>query len=151
MHIKLFVSFAVISFLGLWLLGCAARTDFQTQRNSKVMDVKEVGMVSFKMIKTAANKVIGYMEETENIVTDGSIPGGQASQRIYYIYNIDVKRVGFITEHGTVSVYRYTDEGNVAQIAKGEVYTIDAANRKLLDYSGSIYYSDYEATPPWQR
>ena len=104
-------------------------------------------MLSFKMIKTANDNVIGYVEEAEDILLNSGV-GNRERRKVYYIYNIDFNRIGFVTERG---IYKYTEKGNITQISKGESYAIDSAVRKLLSYNGAIYYDDFEATPPWQE
>jgi hypothetical protein len=115
--------------------------------------VKEVGMLSFKMIKLSDGTIIGYLEETENIIDTSYAKESKQTQKLYYVYDIDFNKTGFITEHGTVSVYKYTSQGSVIQIAHGEVYTLEASVKKLLSYplTKAIYWEDFEPAPPWSQ
>ena len=137
-------------------IGCVNReaTYFNVIPVNKASDllnqVEEIDMLSFKMIKNASNTVIGYIKETENLVPSAITEGGKERKKIYYVYDADFKQIGFITEHGTVSVYKYSAKGSAIQVAQGEIFTIDAGNRKLLNYDGAIYYDDFEPAPPWR-
>ncbi|MFH0888845.1 MAG: hypothetical protein V1871_06520 [Planctomycetota bacterium] len=110
------------------------------------MELKEINMISFKMIKTADNSVIGYLEEAENMFINSGVENRE-KRKVYYIYDIDFNRIGFVTEQG---IYKYIGKGDVTQISKGESYAIEFAIKKLLLYNGTIYYDDFEATPPWR-
>ena len=149
-----YIRFFCFVIIGFWLLIIGCSGSFRSNKSieeSYSNKVKEIGMLSFKMIKTGGNVIIGYLEETENIVSVGNAGGGNTIRRIYYVYNKDFSRVGFITEHGTVSVYQYTAAGTAVQVAKDVIYTIDAGTRILLSYNGPIYYDDFEPAPLWRE
>jgi hypothetical protein len=133
------------------MIGCSVsdRDEFSKQDLSQI-EIKKSTMVSFKMIKTAGNITLGYLEETENIITNPTSLSGDEMRRIFYVYDKDFNKVGFMTEHGTVSLYQYTQEGNAIQISTGAVYTIEAGNKRLLSYAGAIYYEDFEPAPIWR-
>jgi hypothetical protein len=133
--------------IGYWFLVIGCSGSYFNNKSTPIVS-REINMLSFKMIKTPKNVIIGYLEETENVVLGKR---GEEIIKIYYVYNIDFIRVGFITEHGTVSVYEYTKEGTVTQVAKVEGYTIDTAAKKLLSYEGAIYYDDFEPALPWHE
>ena len=137
--------------LYLFLIGCSVsyRDKISNQDLSQI-EIKKSTMTAFKMIKTSDNVVLGYLEETENIITSSISPSGQEMRRIFYVYDKDFNKVGFMTEHGTVSLYQYTQEGTVIQVSTGTIYTIEAGNRRLLSYSGEIYYDDFEPAPLWR-
>ena len=137
--------------LYLFLIGCSVsyRDKISNQDLSQI-EIKKSTMTAFKMIKTSDNVVLGYLEETENIITSSISPSGQEMRRIFYVYDKDFNKVGFMTEHGTVSLYQYTREGTVIQISTGAIYTIEAGNRRLLSYNGEIYYEDFEPAPLWR-
>lgn len=137
--------------LCLFLVGCSVSyRDKTSNQDSSQIEIKKSTMTAFKMIKTSDKVVIGYLEETESIITSPNSPAGEAMSRIFYVYDKDFNKVGFMTEHGTVSLYRYTQEGTVIQILTGAIYTIDAGNRRLLSYNGEIYYEDFEPAPLWR-
>lgn len=138
----------VISYL--LLAGCSVSyRDKAPEQGLSEIEIKKSTMVAFKMVKTADNTIIGYLEETENIVPSPNSPNGQESIRIFYVYDKDFSKVGFMTGHGAVSVYRYTNEGDIVMRAIGTAYTIEAGNRRLLSYGGAIYYEDFEPAPLW--
>ncbi|MFH1231320.1 MAG: hypothetical protein V1709_07485 [Planctomycetota bacterium] len=139
------ILFFCLIIIGFWLLVIGCFSSYFDNESTPIGG-EEINMLSFKMIKTANNNIIGYLEETESILSD---KGKEKTTKIYYVYNIDFVRVGFITERGTVSAYQYTKEGTVTQIAKSESYAIDSAAKKLLSYEGAIYYDDFEPAPPW--
>ena len=113
--------------------------------NKPTPELKEINMISFKMIKTADNSVIGYLEEAETMFINSGVKNKE-KRKVYYLYNIDFNRLGFVTERG---IYKYIEKGDVTQIFKSESYAIEFAVKKLLSYNGVIYYDDFEATPPW--
>ncbi|MEK7310208.1 MAG: hypothetical protein AAB038_05265 [Planctomycetota bacterium] len=137
--------------LYLFLIGCSVSYRDKTfNQDVSQIEIKKSTMTAFKMIKTSDNAVLGYLEETENIITSPNSPTGREVRRIFYVYDKDFNKLGFMTEHGTVSLYQYTQEGTVIQISTGAIYTIDAGNRRLLSYNGGIYYEDFEPAPLWR-
>lgn len=151
LNMKLLVRIGLIVCCTAIIAGCQTQYAEKPKQNAQITNVEQIGVVSFKMIKTSGNEIIGYLEETENMVKGKNMANGQEKKKIYYVYDTDIRRIGFITEHGTVSVYRYTKQGAATQVARGEVYTINAGTKKLLGYEGQIYYDDYEPLPPWRR
>lgn len=148
--VKVLVS-VIYAVFGLFLIGCSVSyRDKAPEQNLSAIEIKRSIMVSFKMIKTADNSIIGYLEETENIIPSPNSPNGQESVRIFYVYDKDFNKVGFIAGQGAVSVYQYTDEGTIARMSTGTVYTVEAGNRRLLSYGGAIYYEEFEPAPLWQ-
>jgi len=137
--------------LGWFLIGCAAsyRDKASSQDLSRV-EIKKSTTIAFKMIKTSDNVILGYLEETENILVSPDFSSDEEVRRIFYVYDKDFNKVGFMTEHGTVSLYQYTQDGAVIQISTGSIYTIEAGNRRLLSYKGVIYYEDFEPAPIWR-
>src|SRR3989339_78900 len=135
----------------LLLIGCSvlSRDKISSQDLSRI-EIKKSTVMTFKMIKTSDNVILGYLEETGNVVTSPNSPSGEEMIIIFYVYDKDFNKIGFMTEHGTVSLYQYTQEGTVIQVSTGTIYTIEAGNRRLLSYSGEIYYDDFEPAPLWR-
>lgn len=135
----------------LILIGCSVSSrDKALEMSLAQVVIKKSVMVSFKMIKTADNAVLGYLEETENIITSPNSPTGEEIRSIFYVYDNNFNKVGFMTEHGTVSLYQYTQEGTAIHISTGSIYTIDAGNKRLLSYNQAIYYENFEPALLWR-
>ncbi|MEW6026306.1 MAG: hypothetical protein AB1599_03300 [Planctomycetota bacterium] len=148
---RLTIPFLFILLSGI-LLGCSASGRGNAPRlGLSDIKIKKSVMVDFKKIKTSDNRVIGYLEETENIVTSPYTAAGEESIKIFYVYDKGFNKVGFMTGLGTVSVYQYTAEGLASRVTEGKVYTIDEGNRQLLSYEGIIYYEDFEPDPLWRE
>ena len=135
--------------LYFFLFGCSISYRNESHNQNLAQIEKKSAMVSLKMIKTAGSITLGYLEETENIITNPNSLSGDEKRSIFYVYDKDFNKVGFMTEHGAVSIYQYTQEGNVIQVSISGVYTIEAGSRRLLSYDGEVYYEDFEPAPIW--
>jgi hypothetical protein len=109
------------------------------------LSLKETNMISFKIIKSSNNSSIGYIEEAEGRLTDDGVENKEG-RKIYYIYNMDFNRIGFITYLG---VFKYAEGGTIVSLSKGASYAIDSGVKMLLSNNGMIYYEDFEPTPAW--
>lgn len=134
----------------LLLLGCSVAPNESPGQDLRRIEIEKSATVSLKIIKGAGNVILGYLEETENIIRSRGSISGDEMRLIFYVYNKDFSKVGFMTERGTVSLYQYTPSGDVVQISSGAIYTIDAGTRRLLSHDGPIYYDDFDPAPIWR-
>ncbi|MBI5778013.1 MAG: hypothetical protein HZA49_00965 [Planctomycetes bacterium] len=140
----------VYAIFGFFLIGCSiSYRDKTPKQNLSEIEIKKSTMVSFKKVKTADNTIIGYLEETENTVASPNSPSGRESIKIFYVYDKDFNKIGFMTGQGAVSVYQYTAKGTITKVVTGMIYTVETGNRSLLSYGGAIYYEDFEPAPIW--
>lgn len=118
------------------LPGCANKPQETKLITTELLTERERESVK-KIKESAQHQIIGYIEEALFDVRDEEV-----SHRIYYIKNKYFKLLGFITEKG--AAYRYDDEGNAEFIGDS---TLEIAIRKLLKFTGSIYFEDFEVPP----